>query len=156
MPIAGVCFCASSCGTCGFPRRVLPQVTLRGSRNLSGSFWLSCSCRGAVSVGFAVSFVPRLFSALSRALPTAPAVLRGSPYRWLSFGVSASFLATSACCAGGVGWASALPLCSQCFSCAGWLADDRWVLHPVTGFSRRGCDCSLYSSVVVPYGSPSL
>ena len=25
------CFCASSCGACGFPRRVLRQVTLRGS-----------------------------------------------------------------------------------------------------------------------------
>ena len=23
------------------------------------------------------------------------------------------------------------PLHSQCLSCAGWLADDRWVLHPV-------------------------
>ena len=33
-PLAGVCFCASSCG---FPRRVLPQVTLRGFRYL---FWL--------------------------------------------------------------------------------------------------------------------
>ena len=36
-PLAGVCFCASSCGSCGFPRRVLPQVILRGFRYL---FWL--------------------------------------------------------------------------------------------------------------------
>ena len=60
------------------------------------------------------------------------------------------------CCAGGVGWASALSLCSQCFSYTGWLADVRWVLHPVTGCSHCGCDCSLYGSVVVPYGSPCL
>ena len=54
------CFCASSCGACGFPRRVLPQVTLRGLRNLSGSSCLSCSCGGAMYVGFAVSLVRRL------------------------------------------------------------------------------------------------
>ena len=76
----GVC-CASSCGACGFPRRVLPQVALRGLRNLSGSRCLSCSCGGALSVGFAVFLVWRLFSALCRALPSAPAVLRSSPYR---------------------------------------------------------------------------
>ena len=50
-----VCFCVASCGACGFPRRVLPQVTLRGLRNLSGSRCLSCSCGGALSGGFAVS-----------------------------------------------------------------------------------------------------
>ena len=36
-PLAGVCFCASSCGSGGFPWRVLPQVTLGGFRYL---FWL--------------------------------------------------------------------------------------------------------------------
>ena len=36
----------------------------------------------------------------------------------------------------GLGWAAALPLHSQCFSCAGWLADDRWFRHPLTGFSH--------------------
>ena len=35
--LAGVCFCASSCGSCGFPQSVLLQVTLRGFRYL---FWL--------------------------------------------------------------------------------------------------------------------
>ena len=59
-PLAGVCFCASSCGTCCFLQRVLPQVTLRRLRNLSGSSCLSCSCGGAMSVGFAVSLVWRL------------------------------------------------------------------------------------------------
>ena len=51
-PLTGVGFCASSCG---FPRRILPQVPLRGLRTLSGSRCLSCSCGGAMSVGFAVS-----------------------------------------------------------------------------------------------------
>ena len=40
------------------------------------------------------------------------------------------------CCAGGVGWAAALLLCSQCFSYTDWLANVRWVLLPVTGFSH--------------------
>ena len=44
-----------------------------------------------LSIGFAVSLVRRLFSALCRALPLAPAVLRSSPYRWLPFGVSTFF-----------------------------------------------------------------
>ena len=39
----------------------------------------------------------RLFSAFCRALPTAPAVLRSSLYRWLPLGAPASFLPTSAC-----------------------------------------------------------
>ena len=50
-----------------------------------------------MSVGFAVSFMQRLFSALCRALPPAPAVLRSSLYRRLPLGVPASFLPTSAC-----------------------------------------------------------
>ena len=58
----------------------------------------------------------------------------------------------------GVGWAAALPLCSKCFSFSfsGWLADDRWFRHPVTGFSHWHWDCSLYDSVVVLYDSPCL
>ena len=87
--LAGVFFCASSCGACGFPRCALPQVTLRGLHILCGSICLSCSCGGAVSV---VSLVQRMFSVFSLALPTVPAVLRSSPYHKLSFGVSASSL----------------------------------------------------------------
>ena len=90
-------------------------------------------------------------------LPQAPAVLRGFPCHRSPFGVSASDTVCLAyCCAGGVGWATALPLCSQCFSSTGGLARVRWVLHPVTGSSHGGCDCSLCGSVVVPYGSPCL
>ena len=94
------------------------------------------------------------FSALCRALPPAPAVLRSFPCRRLPFGVSAFSgpVCLTYCCAGGVGWAAALPLCS--FSYPGWLAEVRWVLHPVTGSSHGGCDCSLCVSVVVPFGSP--
>ena len=73
----------------------------------------------------------------------------------MPFGVSAfsDTVCLTYCCAGGVGWAATLPLCSQCFSCAGWLAGVRWVLHLVSGCSHRGCDCSLDGSVVVPFGS---
>ena len=60
------------------------------------------------------------------------------------------------CCAGGIGWAATLPLCYQCFSCAGWLAGVHWVLPPVSGGSHRGCDCSLDDSVVVLFDSTCL
>ena len=59
-PLAGVCFCSSSCGACGLSLVFLPQVTLRGYANFSGSSCLSCSCGGALSVGFAVSLVRHL------------------------------------------------------------------------------------------------
>ena len=95
---------------------------------------VTCSSYG--SCGFAQLLLP-------------PVTLRG-------FCIFSAYVCLPDCCAGGVGWAAALPLRSQCFSCTGWLADDRWVLHPVTGFSHCRCDCSWYDSVVVPYGSPSL
>ena len=114
------CFCVSSCGACGFPRRVLPQVTLRGLRNLSGSSCLSCSCGGAMYL------VPCSSSGACG--------LRCLPCRRLPLGVSAftDTVCLTYCCAGGVGWAATLPLCYQCFSCTGWLAGVRWVLHPVS------------------------
>ena len=33
-------------------------------------------------------------------------------------------------CAGSLGWAATLPLCSQCFSCTGWPAGVRWISSP--------------------------
>ena len=63
------------------------------------------------------------------AAPSTAGYLRG-------FCIFSAFVCLPDCCVGGVGWAAVLPLCSLCFSCAGWLADDRWVLHPVTGFSH--------------------
>ena len=138
--------------------RVLPQVTLRGLRNLSGSSSLSCSCGGAMFVGFAVSLVRRLVFYLVPCSSSGACGLRSLPCRRLPLGVSAfsDTVCLSYCCAGGVGWAATLPLCYQCFSCTGWLAGVHWVLHPVSGSSHRGCDCSLGDSVVVPFGSPCL
>ena len=111
-----------------------------------------------MSVGFAVSLVLRLVSNLCRALPPGPAVLRSLPCHRLPFGILAfsDAVCLAYCCAGGVGWAATLPLCSQCFSCTGWLAGVRWVLHPVSRSSHRGCDCSLGGIVMVPFGSPYL
>ena len=132
------CFCASSCGACGFPQRVaLPQVTLRGLRDLSGSSCLSCSCGGAMYVGFAVSLVRRLVFNLVPCSSSGSCGLRSLPCHRLPFGVSAfsDTVCLTYCCAGGVGWAATLPLCYQCFSCTGWLAGVRWVLHPVSGSS---------------------
>ena len=134
-----------------FQQCVLPQITLRGLRKLSGFSCLSCSCGGALSVGLAVSWCSPWFSTLCRALLLGAVVLGRLP-----FGVSAfsDTVCLAYCCAGGLGWAATLPLCSQCFSCAGWLAGVRWVLHPVSGSSHWGCDCSLGGCVMVPYGAP--
>ena len=152
------CFCASSCGARGFPRRALPQVTLRGLRNLSGSNCLSCSCGGAMFVGFAVSLMCCLVFYLVPCSSSGACGLRCLPCRRLPLGVSAfsTTVCLTYCCTGGVGWAATLPLCYQCFSCTGWLGGVRWVLHPVSGSSHRGCDCSLGNSVVVVFGSTCL
>ena len=152
------CFCASSCVACGFPRRVLPQVTLMGFSNLSGSSCLSCSCSGALFVGFKVSLVRRLVFYLVPCSSSGACDLRCLPCRRLPLGVSAfsDSICLTYCCAGGVGGAATLPLGYQCFSCTGWLAGVPWVLHPVSGSSHRGCDCSLDDSVVVLFDSTCL
>ena len=103
-------------------------------------------------VGFAVSLVRRLDFYLVPCSSSGACGLRRLP-----LGVSAvSDTVCLTCCAGGVGWAATLPLCYQCFSFTGWLAGVRWVLHPVSGGSHRGCDCSLGDSVVVTFGSTCL
>ena len=152
------CFCASSCGACGFPWRVMPQVTLRGLRNLSGSSCLSCSCGGAMFVGFAVSLVRRLVFYLVPCSFSGACSGRCLPCRRLPLGVSAfsDTVCLTYCCTGGVGCAASLPFCYQCFSCTGGLAGVRWALLPVSGSSHRGCDCSLGDSVVVLFGSTCL
>ena len=93
------------------------------------------------------------FSTLCRALPPGPAVFRRLP-----FGVSAfsDTVCLPYCCAGGVGSAATLPLVFSVLLLASWLAGVRWVLHPVSGCSHRGGDCSLGDGVVVPSGSPCL
>ena len=80
------------------------------------------------------------------------------PYRRLPLGVAtfSNAVCLAYCCAGGVGWAATLPLCYQCFSCASWLAGVHWVLHPVSGGSHRGCDCSLDDCVAVLFDSTCL
>ena len=61
----------------------------------------------------------------------------------------------SFCWPGSVGWAATLPFFFLCFSCSGWLAGVRWVLHPVSGCSSWGCVCSLggcvFTLLAFPY-----
>ena len=99
----------------------LPQVTLRGLRNLSGSSGLPCSCGGAMFVGFAVSLVHRLVFYLVPCSSSGACGLRSLPCRRLPLGISAFSVTVclTYCCAGGVGWAATLPLCYLCFSCTG-------------------------------------
>ena len=72
---------------CLFLRRVLPQVTLS---------CLSCSCSGAMFVGFAVSLEHRLVFYLVRALPPGPAVGTACPATGCPWGFL-PFLTQSAC-----------------------------------------------------------
>ena len=128
------CFCASSCGACGFPGRVLPQITLRGFRNFSGSSCLNCSCRGALWLGLRCLWCAAWLSTLCSALPPGSAVCAAYPAAGCPWGFSA-FSVTGCltyCYAGSVGWAATLPLYYLCFSCTGWLARGRWVLHPMS------------------------
>ena len=80
-------FCASSWGACGFPRRVLPLVTLSGFRNLSGSSWLVCSCSGDLLLSWRCLWCATWFSTLCRALPLGPAICAASPAAGYSWGV---------------------------------------------------------------------
>ena len=146
-------FWASSWGACGFPRRVLPQVTLRGFRNLSGSSCLSCSSGRALLLGWRCLWCTTWFSTLCHALPPGPAVCAGCPWGFSDFSVTGCL---TYCCPGGVGWATTLPLYFLCFSCAGWLAGVCWVLHPVSGSSHWGCVCSLGNSVITLPAFPYL
>ena len=98
--------CASSWGACGFPRRVLPQVTFRGFRNLSGSSCLSYSCGGALLLGWQCLWCVAWFSTLCRALLPGPAVCAAYPaasYPWGFSDFSVNGCLTY-CCPGGVGW----------------------------------------------------
>ena len=84
-------FCASSCGAGGFPRRVLPQATLRGFRNLSGSSCLSCSCSGALLRGLRCLGAPLGFP------PCAVLFLRGLRLAQVTLGGFLPFLSPGAC-----------------------------------------------------------
>ena len=104
-------------------------------------------------LSFAVSLVRRLVFYLVLCSSSGACGLHCLPCRRLPFGVSAfsDTICLTYCCAGGVGWAATLPFCYLCFSCTGWLAGVRWVLHRVSGSFHRGCD-----SVVVLFGSTCL
>ena len=84
--------------------------------------------------------------------------LRSLPCSRFPWGFSAFYVTgcLSFCFPGDVGWASALPFFFLCFSCSGWLAGVRWVLHPVSGCSSWGCVCSLGDSVITLLAFPYL
>ena len=105
-------FCSSSWGACGFPRRVLPQVTLRG---FCKPFWLQLPVlllRWSLVVGLACLWCVTWFSTLCHALPPGTAVCAaysaaGCPWGFSDFSVPGCL---TYCCPGGVGWAATLPL----------------------------------------------
>ena len=55
----------------------------------------------------------------------------------------------SFCYPGGVSWPATLPFFFLCFSCSGWLAGVRWVLHPVSG-APVGVVSALWATVSSP------
>ena len=105
------------------------RLPLRGYANFSGSSCLSCFCGGALSLGFAVSGAALGFP------PCAVLFFRGLRF-WAAspaaggLPVDSATVCLACLCAGGLGWAATLPLCSQCFSCAGWPVGVRWVSSP--------------------------
>ena len=124
-------------------------------------FWLQLPVlllRWSYLVGFEVSWVRRLVFYLVSRSSSGACGWRYFPCRRLPLGVAAfsDTVCLTYCCEGGVGWEATLPLCCRCFSCTGWFAGVHWVLHPVSGCSHRGCDCSLDDSVVVLFDSTCL
>ena len=129
---------SAACPTVGYPSGV-PQP-----------FWFQLPVlllRWSYVVGFEVSWVHRLVFYLVSCSSSGACGWRCLPCRRLPLGVAAF---------SGIGWGATLPLCCLCFSCTGWLAGVHWVLHPVSGCSHRGCDCSLDDSVVVLFDSSCL
>ena len=140
---------SAACPVAGYPLGI-PQP-----------FWLQLPVlllRWSYVVGFEVSWVRRLVFYLVLCSSSGACGWRCLPCRRLTLGVAAfsDTVCLTYCCAGGVGWEATLPLCCLCFSCTGWLAGVHWVLHPVSGCSHRGCDCSLDDSVVVLFDSTCL
>ena len=108
-------------------------------------------------------WVGGVFDASLGFLPCAVLFLRGLQFAQLPcsrfpWGFSALSVTgcLSFCFPGDVGWASALPFFFLCFSCSGWLAGVRWVLHPVSGCSSWGCVVSLGDSVITLLAFPYL
>ena len=146
-------FCSSSWGACGFPRHVLPLVTLSGFRNLSGSSWLACSCSGDLLLGWRCLWCATWFSTLCRALPPGPAVCAGYP--WGVFCLFCHRVPDLLL----LWWRRLGGTPSLIFSlllCASWLAGVCWVLHLVSGSSLWGCVCFLGDSVIALLAFPYL
>ena len=74
----------------------LPQLTLSGFRNISGSSLLAYSCGGALLLGWRCLWCVAWFSTLCRALPLGPAVCAAYPAAG-SLGDFLPFLSPGAC-----------------------------------------------------------
>ena len=131
-----VSFYASSCGSCGFLRRVLLRVTFGGY----STFLAQVACPAPaveLCVGFEASSVRRwglpcavlFFRLLWFALLTLTPVTLGRFYPFWPR-LPALLLCWS--------WAATFPWCSPGFTFSGRLAVVRWVLHPVSGCSLFG------------------
>ena len=84
------CFCASSCGACSFPWRVLPQVTLRGLATFLAPFACPAPEVDLCLLGLRCLWYVTWFSTLCSALPPGPAVCAaypaaGCPWGFLPF-----------------------------------------------------------------------
>ena len=136
----------------------LPMLTLRGFGNLSGSKFAGLLLRWSIVVGLEVSLMRRLVFYLLPCSSSGACSLRSLPCSRSPWGFSAFSVTRclSFCFLGDVGWASALPFFFLCFSCSGWLAGVRWVLHPVSGCSSWGCVCSLGDSFITLFAFPYL
>ena len=149
--LAPVCWSTPAVEPCGWVGGVLihhlffylvpaqlpyPLLTLRGFCNISGSGLLVYSCGGALLLGWGCLCCDTWFSTMCRALPPGPAACAAYP----AAGSLGDFQVTrclSFYFPGDIGWAQPFPS-YLCFSCSGWLAGVRWLLHPVSRCSRLG------------------
>ena len=121
-PLPVACSCASSCGAGGLSA-VCPAAGY--PCGVTQTFLALVACPApAVELcllGLRCLWCGTWFSTLCRPLLLGPAVLGSFLCRRLPFGFSAfsEAVCLAYCCVGGLGWAATLPLCSQCFSCAG-------------------------------------
>ena len=121
-------------GGCGILLSVGFAVSL-GQRKVSDLDFSSVLVRPSLILHCAgYAFVEPLDGFSSVAVPAAPVVAAQHGQPQDSLGCSTTFRAACACPAPALeawGGQPPFPLHSLCLSCAGWLAVDRWVPHPV-------------------------
>ena len=155
VPLTVVCFCTSSCGSGGLSAACPAAGYPYGVKQ---TFLAPVACPApAVELcllGLRCLWCGAWFSTLCGAFLPGPAVLGSFPYR-LPVWVLPLYAWPATTPVASVGLHPSLCVLSASPAPAG-LLEFAGFLHPVSGSSQGGCDCSLGDSVGVPFGSPFL